>query len=137
MSYVGEHSIGRPIAQPDERGVPRLEGSRCPQCGDVRVPVRERCPNDLTACERFECSGRATVYEVVKVSLAPQGFQAPFWAGYVDLDEGARIFAQVTFGEDGRPPAAGDRVVLTLAPLTERDGEVVTGPLFRGAPADG
>jgi uncharacterized OB-fold protein len=136
MSYVGEYSIGRAIARPDQRGVPRLEGSRCPQCGDVRVPSRERCPNDLVPCERFTCSGRATVYEVVKVSLAPQGFEAPFWAGYVDLVEGARIFARVAMGDDGRPPRAGDHVVLTLAPLAERDGEVVTGPLFKEAPAE-
>ena len=135
MTYVGERSIGRPIAWADPDGAPRLEGSRCPDCGDVRIPARARCPNDLTACESFAFSGGGTVYAAVQVSLAPQGFDAPFWAGYIDLDEGARLFAQVAHGDDGRAPAAGDRVTLTLARLTERDGEAVEGPLFRVAAA--
>ena len=131
MTLVGEDSVGRPIASTDQDGIAHLEGSKCPACGDVRVPARVRCPNDLTLCERLLCSGRGTVYEVVKVSLVPQGFAAPFWAGYIDLDEGARLFAQVAAGDDGRPPEARDRVVLTLAPLRQRDGEEVQGPLFR------
>lgn len=131
MTYVGERSIGRPIAWADPDGSQHLEGSRCPECGDVRVPARARCPNDLTACESFLFSGGGTVYATVQVSLAPQGFEAPFWAGYVDLDEGARLFAQVAPGDGGRAPATGDHVTLTLAKLTERDGEAVEGPVFR------
>lgn len=133
MSYVGEYSVGRPVLVFDADGVPRVEGSRCPTCGDVRVPFRQRCVNDLAVCEPFVFSGAGTVYAAVKVSLAPQGFEAPFWAGYVDLDEGVRIFGQVTSAGDGTPPAAGDRVRLIAAPLSERDGEVVTGPMFTQA----
>lgn len=135
MRYVGENSIGSAIALPDEAGVPRIHASRCPVCGDVRVPFRPRCPLDLTLNEPLVCSGLATVYEVVKVSLSPPDFSVPFWVGFVDLEEGARVFAQVAIGDDGRPPAAGDQVVLALEKLTERDGEEITGPMFRTAPA--
>jgi uncharacterized OB-fold protein len=135
MVFVGESSIGRALAWLDEDGVPQLGGSRCPQCGLVSIPARVRCSEDLSVCEPYIFAGTGTVYAIVKVSLAPQGFEAPFWAAYVDLDEGARLFAQVAEGDDGRSPVAGDRVTVTVTRLAERDGEDVIGPLFQVAGA--
>jgi uncharacterized OB-fold protein len=76
------------------------------------------------------------VYEVVRMALAPEGFTAPYLAGYIDLDAGVRIFAQVEWPESGPDPAHGDRVEMTVGPVGEQASETVYGPVFRKLAAD-
>jgi uncharacterized OB-fold protein len=132
MSYVGESSLGHSIfTSPEEGEPPQLVGSRCPTCGDTRFPARQLCPIDLSRADEYRFQGTGVIYEVVRVSLAPVGFVAPYWAGYVDLDEGVRVFAQVVASANGVAPASGDSVSLTVDAVRVDDGEPVLGPIFR------
>lgn len=135
MTYVGESSLGHSVFSDEGSGPLRLSGSRCPACGDIRLPPRTLCGNDLTACEPFELSGDGTIYETVQVSLAPQGFEAPFWVGYVDLDEGARYFAQIGWTEGDPDPGHGDRVTMSIEAIGTGN-EPVLGPVFRRVARD-
>ncbi|MEV8511618.1 OB-fold domain-containing protein [Dactylosporangium sp. NPDC051484] len=126
---VGEFSLGAPILTVNESGRHVLVGSRCPACGDVRLPSRTLCGADLSECVPHELSGEGTVYEAVRIALAPAGFEAPFWIGYVDLAEGPRYFAQIEAPEDA-PPSHGDRVTLTVGRLGTSE-EPLLGPIFR------
>lgn len=131
MRLVGEQSLGRSIF-PEGQGTEatHVVGSRCPACGDVRFPVRELCPLDGTRTEHASLAATGTIYEAVRVELAPSGFTAPYWIGYVDLDDQVRIFAQIGV-EDGAPdPAHGDRVQMAVE-VVRQDDEPVYGPVFR------
>jgi uncharacterized OB-fold protein len=62
--------------------------------------------------------------------LAPQGFEAPYWVGYVDLDEGARYFAQIGWNEGDPDPSHGDSVSMSVEPVGSGEDRVL-GPVFR------
>jgi len=130
MRYVGEASLGQSVLVEDEDGGHQLLASQCPECGDVRLPSRTLCPNDLSPCEPIRLQGTGVIYEAVRVGLAPQGFEAPFWVGYVDLDGGARFFAQIGCLDGERDPRHGDRVVMSVEPIGSTE-EGLLGPVFR------
>jgi uncharacterized OB-fold protein len=64
------------------------------------------------------------------MSLAPQGFEAPFWVGYVDLDEGVRFFAQIASADGDSDPAHGDRVAMHIEAIGA-GADAIYGPVFR------
>jgi uncharacterized OB-fold protein len=129
MTNLGELSLGDSLLErgPDSRY--QLRASRCPSCGDVRVPPRRWCPNDSTPCNPVGLSGAGTIYEAVNIMIPPQGFDAPFWAGYIDLDEGARLFAQIACPEGESPPRHGDRVQMNVEWIGTADRRVLA-PVF-------
>jgi uncharacterized protein len=122
---VGQNSVGEAILKPGRDGALHLQGSRCPQCDDVRYPARTRCPNDLTETEPTDLSDDGTLYTAVRVELAPQGFEPPYWVGYVDLPERVRVFAPLRYEVDEQP-RGGDAVRLVVG--TVRDG--VLAPMY-------
>jgi uncharacterized OB-fold protein len=63
--------------------------------------------------------------------VAPKGFPVPYVVGYVDLDDGVRLFGQV----DGRASelSIDQNVVVVLGPIrTRNDGTQVVSYRFRG-----
>jgi len=122
---VGEDSIPGGIVTDDGT---RLLGSRCPVCGDVRYPARDLCPKDWSPTDRVPLSAEGVLYEAVRVVLAPRGFAAPYWVGYVDLPDGVRVFARVAseFGD----PTHGDEIRLSFLPVENGDRTVLT-PTFQ------
>jgi len=129
MTELGERSLGYSLLERGTEGRYRLRASRCPRCGDVRVPSREWCPNDSTRCTPAGLTGAGTIYEAVNVAIPPQGFDAPFWAGYVDLDEGPRFFAQITCADGEPPPRHGQRVQMNVEWIGNADRRVLA-PVF-------
>ncbi|ABH00831.1 conserved hypothetical protein (plasmid) [Rhodococcus jostii RHA1] len=130
MSYVGEASLGQSIITENGDGSWSLAASKCPQCGDVRLPARKICPNDSTKCESVNLSGRGEIYESVQVSMAPRGFEPPYWVGYVDLEEGVRLFSQIDCAPGENDPSHGERVVLDVRVISSEE-EPVYGPVFK------
>ncbi|MGH3756660.1 Zn-ribbon domain-containing OB-fold protein [Actinophytocola sp.] len=105
----GSRALEQVVGQ-DESGRLCLIGGRCDSCGEIRYPYRELCPIDLGEMRRHALSGHGVVYEAVLVALAPSGFQAPYWVGYVDMAEGVRVFAPLAVAEGAPEPKHGDRV---------------------------
>lgn len=112
---------------PDRRFA--LLASRCDACGDVRYPPRELCPMDRSPATAFALAGTGSIYEAVEVHLAPVGFVAPYWVGYVDMDEGVRVLAQIR-DDTGRQPHHGDRVDVHFETIGSDDHAAI-GPVFR------
>jgi uncharacterized protein len=78
-----------------------LRGSKCGHCGALAFPPRAVC----AACRRtgqepipLGRTGRLYTFAVVR--QAPKGFSTPYVIGYVDLDEGVRVFTRVLTGPD-------------------------------------
>jgi uncharacterized OB-fold protein len=129
--YAGRDSRELSIATIDEEGVERLAASRCTSCSDTRYPPRRLCPSDLTEAETIALSGLGQVYEAVLVALAPQGYTAPYWVGYVDMPEGVRVFAQLRPKHENGEPTHGDTAELALDEVAiDADGGAIVGPVF-------
>jgi uncharacterized OB-fold protein len=129
MIELGERSLGASVLERGAEGEYRLRASRCPQCGDVRVPPRKLCPNDSKDCTPISLTGAGTIYEAVHIGIPPQGFDASFWAGYVDLDEGPRFFAQIACADGESPPRHGERVQMNVECIGADDRRILA-PIF-------
>ena len=129
MTELGELSVGGSVLERGPGGGYRLRASRCPTCGDVRVPPREVCAKDSTPCAPTALTGAGTIYEAVHVVIPPQGFDTPFWAGYIDLDDGVRFFAQIACAEGESPPRHGQRVQMNVQWIGNAERRVLA-PVF-------
>ena len=111
---------------------PYLVGGRCAECGFVTLAVREICPGCLASGAMAEepIGRRGTLYTSTVIHQAPEGFEAPFAVGYVDLDEGVRVFAHLDNTPESR--AIGSTVELTIALLKNgTDDAQLSGPRYR------
>ena len=111
---------------------PRLVGSRCPSCGDVRFPRALACPSCQApgdALEPVQLSSRGRVHTFTRVGRAPAPFQAPYVLAFVQLPEGPRVFCQLDC--EPHDEVMGRDAELVVAPLYELDGEPVMGYKFR------
>lgn len=114
-----------------------LRGSKCGHCGALAFPPRAVC----ATCRRtgqepvlLGSTGRLYTYAVVR--QAPKGFPTPYVIGYVDLDEGVRVFTRV-LTEPGQELRLNMPMSLTTVTLTDGTG---AGPVvayaFRPAAKD-
>lgn len=129
MTELGELSLGTSLLECGTDGAYRLRASRCQNCGDVRVPPRQWCPSDSTACTPTSLTGGGAIYEAVHVVIPPHGFDTPFWAGYIDLDEGVRFFGQIAYAEGESEPRHGQRVEMSVEWIGSADHRVLA-PVF-------
>lgn len=116
-----------PRAVRNDQGEVRLHGSRCRQCGARFFPSRQVC---------FECGGRdlastllgpdGTLYSFSTVHVA-SGRSTPYTIGYVDLDDGVRVLADIRQEPDRLWP--DQRVVIVLA----EDGAWAVAPATFGS----
>jgi uncharacterized protein len=109
----------------------QLVGSKCEQCGARYFPRTTVCASCLGRdVSRVHLSAKGRLYTLTTVAMAPPGFSAPYRLGWVDLDDGPRVFGQV-IPADSDEPRIGD--VLTVAASvirTDPDGTPVYGHAF-------
>ncbi|MGH2784329.1 MAG: Zn-ribbon domain-containing OB-fold protein [Actinomycetota bacterium] len=115
-------------------GVWRLVGSACHACGARYFPQTTTCPacmgRDLG---RVHLSEKGRLHSVTTVAVAPPGFQAPYRLGWVDLDNGPRVFGQIV-PADGNEPRTGADMTVSVAPIrVDPDGTPVYGHVFTSA----
>jgi benzoylsuccinyl-CoA thiolase BbsA subunit len=117
----------------DESG-PYLVGGRCASCGTVSLGVRDVCACcwSTSGMDAVPIGRTGRLYSATMVHQVPDGFDAPYLAGYVDLSEGMRAFAHIGTGDTR--PAIGADVVLQVAPIRKaNDGRMLSGPLYVAA----
>ena len=79
---------------------PSLVGSRCLQCSEVFFPPKKVCPNCWSRNFEKIFLGQKGLLDNFSISfVAPQGFKAPYVQGFVDLQEGPRIFSLIEVDE--------------------------------------
>lgn len=133
MNDLNKRNAARPIWEgllgEDAEG-PYLLGGSCGACGFVTLGVRDTCP-DCWARGRMTMvpiGRKGMVYTCTVIHQVPQGFDAPFAVGYVDVENGVRVFAHLAQKPDPKP---GAPVKLTASPLRrDKDGAALLGPLY-------
>lgn len=133
--------MGKPFAESvfrhdDLSSRVRLIGTRCRRCAVRAFPARAVCAScrgrDLV---ESELGPYGRLYTFAVVHQAPVPFTPPYAIGYVDLDEGVRVFAQL---EELENLVEGRRVELVVGTLyTDPEGEPVLAYKFRPAPEEG
>jgi uncharacterized protein len=84
---------------------PRLRAGHCPGCAITAFPRPGQCPSCWGPLEGTPLSGVGLLYSYSVVHVAA----APYAIGYVDVPEGARVFAHLA-GTDERQLACGRAV---------------------------
>lgn len=118
-----------------------LVGEVCPHCQGKIFPPRDVCPHcSGEAKDRYDFSGRGTVWSYTTLTDAPAGFeaQAPYAVALVKLDEGPVVTAQLT-DLAGQAPEIGMPVEMVTRRLRDdgdERGMIVYGYKFRPVAAD-
>jgi uncharacterized protein len=110
---------------------PFLVGGRCTRCGFLTLGPRDLCPNCWTRNATQPCPiGRVgTLYTYTVVHQIPAGYKEPFAAGYLDIEDGVRVFAHIENTPDSL--RIGQRLELRVAPLCQDEhGASLYGPRF-------
>lgn len=99
-------------------GGPRLIGSRCGSCGALAFPRRMTCARckEVGGQGEVRLGPSGSLYTYALVRQAPEQFPTPYLIGYVDFDEGVRVFTQIETDD----PAAlrlGQRMHLVIGEL--------------------
>lgn len=109
-----------------------LKGSRCRVCGRYFFPARPLCPECLTdgSMDEVRLSGRGRLYSYTVAFVGPSGFDPPYAFGYVDLDEGIRLFTPMRIAPDANLPL-GTPMRMTLGVVRRSpDGTPTIGFVF-------
>lgn len=116
--------------QRDEKGA-YLVGGRCTECRKLALGMREFCPHcHSEGCLREERVGRSgEVYTATLLNQGPPAFKPPYRVGYVDIEDGVRVFAHISHGEGS--PVIGDRVWLDIQDVaSDKEGCALSGPVY-------
>jgi uncharacterized OB-fold protein len=80
----------------DAAGRPTLIGGVCRSCGALAFPFAPVCTNCMSEnLEREPMSRQGTVYSFTVVHVGPKTWEKPYAVGYVDLDNGVRVFSHL------------------------------------------
>ena len=102
----------------------RYEGNKCQQCGKVFFPPRRSC-DPWCDCQlephNMATTGKLLTYTVIHIAPKQFGDEAPYVLGVIEMEDGARITAQVVdLGQEG--PAVGMPVRIEFRKI-QQDGE--------------
>src|SRR5512143_592812 len=107
---------GEDAVSVDADGTVHLVGGVCADCGAAafpRAPVCTNCMGEDIRAERMPRNG--TLYAFSTVHVAPKKWKLPMRIGYVDLENGVRVFTHLSGGDF----AIGDAVEPGIAIVGE------------------
>jgi uncharacterized OB-fold protein len=103
-------------------GAPGLKGSRCAGCGQTVLLQVAACPNCGRRDLETVCIGqRATLGESAEVFQPADGFEAPYFIGLVETEQGPCTFAPIA-AKPGSPLRVG--MPLRFQLLKRSDGRI-------------
>ena len=110
----------------------KLVGSRCQDCGKLFLPPRKLCPQchstRLEACE-FSGKGKLAAFTIIYIgssAMVAAGYDRkhPYCAGVVELEEGARISAQILNVDVSHPESIKIGTPLKMTFIERINGDV-------------
>lgn len=113
-----------------------LIGTKCNECGETFFPKKVVCPNCRSHgdIEDLQFKGTGKIYTYSVIRAAPDDFKiaAPYAVGIIELDEGAKITAQIV-DCDVNDLNIGDEVEVVFRKIREegKDGVITYGYKFK------
>jgi uncharacterized OB-fold protein len=115
-------------------GVFRLQASVCDHCKQLGFPPARDCSHCTGYSDDPQLkplAGTGTLYSFTTIHVGANGFEAPYAIGFVDIEEGLRVVAQLRF--DNKPLRSGAAVVVEKSVIRRVDDQAVEGYAFRVA----
>jgi uncharacterized OB-fold protein len=96
-----------------------IAGAKCSHCGFVVLGPHDLCPSCWTrqAMAPVPIGRSGTLYSYSVIEQLPSGYQKPFAIGYIDIEEGLRVFAHLR--NEPETLRIGSQVALEVAALTQ------------------
>ena len=114
---------------------PYLIGAKCKNCGYVSFPALMVCPRcvEKDTMEKVHLSGKGRIDMFSICNAALPGFPAPSIQGYINLDEGARMWSLITgVDPENNELENGTEVELVIEKLKEDpEGNEIVSYKFR------
>lgn len=132
-SNLVEQPIWNGLLGRDELGA-YLVGGKCSTCGFTTLGLRDICPDcwEHGTMKEVAIGRQGTLYTYSVIHQLPQGYEEPFAVGYVDLDDGIRVFAHLDNKRESL--TIGARLHLVSATLRRSDsGAPLNGPRYHAA----
>ena len=107
-------------------------GARCASCHALALGARDLCPVcwSRNTMVRSPAGRTGRVYSCTIVHQSADGFETPMIVGYVDIEEGLRVFAHLESAVG--TSLIGAEVALSTARLRRAaDGAWLIGPRYR------
>lgn len=82
---------------------PQLIGGSCPRCETAAFPCPEICPQCWGPVDSLPLSNVGELYSYSTIHVGSER-PTPYTVGYVDLPEGARVFAHIAESPDRLVP---------------------------------
>ena len=121
MAFGFRHSLGklsRFFLALEER---KLLGTACPTCGQVWLPPRPLCPDDLSVTDWIELAqrGRLAVGSLSAYTLKTAGGERQLMLGYVEVEGASSLLLQQirNLGDHALEPGLPLKVVWSEAPV--------------------
>lgn len=121
MAFGFRHSLGklsRFFLALEER---KLLGTACPTCGQVWLPPRPVCPDDLavTTWHELPQRGRLAVGSLSAYTLKTSGGERQLMLGYVEVEDASTLLLQQirNLGEHALEPGLALKVVWSDEPV--------------------
>lgn len=116
----------------------KLQASVCDHCKQLSFPPARDCPHCTGYSDDPELkplAGTGTLYSFTTIHVGGNGFEAPYAVGFVDIEEGLRVVAQLRF--DNKPLQSGAPVAVEKTVIRHVGDQAVEGYAFRvvGSPA--
>lgn len=104
-----------PVLVAPDPDATELIASSCSGCGYTAFPPLPACPECFSGPhEERPLTGLGTLYSYSRVHVGKRAKDGPYILGYVDTDEGARVYATIV---DSAAVALDARVRLTSAAI--------------------
>ena len=123
-NIIEEKNFSWPL---EEKQEPYLIGNKCKLCGKFHFPRALACTNCLNEkLEEVNFGKKGKLYSYSIVQVASMGFSAPYAIGYVDIDEGVRLFALIVDWKRS-DLKSGKSMELTIRKIREEssDGRII------------
>jgi len=115
----------------EEMGKACLTGNRCRGCGQIYFPARPLCFDCLgEELEPIRFGQEGILYSYAVTHVAAGLFKAPYYAGWIDVKEGIRVFAPLSV-EEGVSLKIGMKMELFVGELWREGARSVVGYKYR------
>ncbi len=111
---------------------PALIGHKCLDCGKLIFPPTPTCTSCLSTRLRevfFGKKGRLYSHTIVRVPMPD--FEAPYVIGYIDVEEGFRLFAYITEWQSSSLKNGMEMELVVTSSKVDKQGNSALGFAYR------